>query len=577
MRSHRTPFSHRHEQRGATLLFGTGIGISSLSASGRRLAVGLALGAACWTPGAGTLQAQTDTTGTEGLPVKYTYRLTEARHKYNIQNLRGALTDYRALLEELPEDPRILLWMARCHFGLRREDLAWEYLNRVQRADPLLAESERRFQGQIQHRLAQYEAAIDVFQLHLAFDNPKGEERAEVERWILECRRAWAAREAGTPQWTWEDLGLEVNSRFDEYGPHWSPDGRSIGFTSRRDGGLNSAIDTEGDHRFFSDIYVTEWVADGAGGGRWGRAVLMPGALNTAGYDDLLAWPASGKSLLVYRNNEALAGDICVSTRQDDGTWGDAVKLPKPINSSYFEGSTSISPDGSKMFFVSERPTGLGYGDLYFSEMRSGGWTQPEPVGAPVNTELDEKFVQALGDGRVILFASNGHAGFGDYDLYRAEWVDGGWSVPVNLGLGINGPREESTLSLSADGNSLLLAAERFEGLGERDLYRVDVSQHPRLGDRATAVQAGVVTVRVPAPPGAKSPAGCVVRVMDADKGGSVLAEATCDRQGQVTFRLADNVVYHLEAKSGERTARGTWSRIRSNAGPFTDELMLTW
>jgi hypothetical protein len=64
---------------------------------------------------------------------------------------------------------------------------------------------------------------------------------------------------------------------------------------------------------------------------------------------------------------------------------------------------------------------------------------------------------------------------------------------------------------------------------------------------------------------------------MDAVQGGSVLAEATCDRQGQVTFRLADNVVYHLEAKSGERTARGTWSRIRSNAGPFTDELMLTW
>lgn len=529
----------------------------------------LGAGAAPWATPA---RAQVDTTGTEGLPVKYAYRFTEARHKYNVRNLRGALTDYRSLLEELPDDARILLWMARCHYGLRREDLAWEYLERVAKVDPQLAESERRFQGQTLHRLGRYEEALDVFQLHLAFDDPKGDDRAEVERWMLECRRAWAASEAGVPNYPSQDLGLEVNSRFDEYGPHWSPDGNAVGFTSRRDGGLNGALDTEGDFRFFSDIYVTQRTAGG-----WSRAVLMPGAVNTMGYDDLLAWPASGNSLLIYRNNAELAGDICVSLRQEDGNWGDATKLPKPINTSYFEGSTSISTDGAKMFFVSERPTGLGRCDLYVSEKRGEGWTQPVTLGAPVNTPGDEKFVQALGDGRVILFASEGHAGFGDYDLYRTEWVDGGWSVPTNLGLGINGPREESTVSLSADGNSLLLAAERFQGLGERDLYLLDVSRHPRLGARATAVQAGTLTVAVAIPAGARSAAGVKVRVFDAAAGGSVLAEGTCDRQGQVIFRLADNVVYHIEAQVGDRVVRKPWSLERTGSGSFAETFSLNW
>lgn len=529
----------------------------------------LGASAAPWAPQA---RAQRDTTGTEGVPVKYAYRLTEARHKYNVRNLRGALTDYRSLLEELPEDPRILLWMARCHYGLRREDLAWEYLERMAKADPKLAEGERRFQGQTLHRLGRYEEALDVFQLHLAFDDPKGDDRAEVERWMLECRRAWAASEAGVPDYQWLDLGLEVNSRFDEYGPHWSPDGNAVGFTSRRDGGLNGALDTEGDFRFFSDIYVTQRTAGG-----WSRAVLMPGAINTLGYDDLLAWPASGNSLLIYRNNAELAGDICVSRREEDGSWSDATKLPKPINSSYFEGSTSISTDGAKMFFVSERPTGLGRGDLYFSEKRGEGWTQPVALGTPVNTPGDEKFVQALGDGRVILFASEGHAGFGDYDFYRTEWVDGGWSVPTNLGLGINGPREESTLSLSADGNALLLAAERFEGLGERDLYLLDVSGHPRLGSRAMAIQSGMVTVEVGIPAGARSAAGVEVRVFDAATGGSVLAQGTCDRQGKVVFRLSDNVVYHFEARSGDRVVRKPWSMERKGTGAFSETVTLGW
>ena len=41
-------------------------------------------------------------------------------------------------------------------------------------------------------------------------------------------------------------------------------------------------------------------------------------------------------------------------------------KISNKINSSYFESSASITEDESYIYFVSERPTGLGKTDIYY-------------------------------------------------------------------------------------------------------------------------------------------------------------------------------------------------------------------
>ncbi len=511
------------------------------------------------------LQAQEDE-APSGLPVKYAVQFADARHDYNVGNLRGALTTYRDLLDELPDDARVMLWIARCHAGLRREDLALTYLDKVAEADAELANEEQRFRGEVLHALGRYEEAIAAFTLHLDFDKPSGEAREEVERFVNECRRAWLATDRA------RDLpvthfGSEVNSRFDEYAPHWSPDGQSIAFTSRRDGGLNDAIDEDGDFRFFSDVWIAEGGVDGLQ-----RARLLPGEVNSMGYDALLSWPAFGDQIFVYRNDEFLSGDICVSTRREDGTWGAIEPLPKPVNSTYYEGSASLIADGSKLFFISERPEGLGRGDVYVSERRGTGWSKPAHLGPVVNTSRDEKFVQALAGGRVLIIASNGHAGFGGYDLYRTEFVEGDWSVPVNLGMPVNGPREESTFSLSPDGTRLLITAERPEGFGERDIYEMDVTAHPLLGANLDAVWAGLVTVRVEQ--GGTGVAAASVRLRDT-QGVATLWEGTTNREGEVQLRLPANETFILEAFDKKRSGERKWTRAQLAPGPFTDAVVI--
>lgn len=506
--------------------------------------------------------AQSDTTS-NALPLKYTVQFADARHDFNIGNLRGALTTYRDLLDELPNDARAMLWIARCHAGLRREDLALQYLDKVAAADEKLANSEQRFRGEVLHALGRYEEAITAFTLHLDFDQPSGEDREEVERFINECRRAWNAtdRALNLPI---THFGAEINSRFDEYAPHWSPDGTAIAFTSRRDGGLNDAIDEDGDFRFFSDIYVSQAGA---------RAVLLPGEVNSMGYDALLSWPSKNQ-LFVYRNDEFLSGDICVSVRDAEGNWGQISPLPKPVNSTYYEGSASLTQDGNTLYFISERPEGLGRGDVYVSERRGGGWSKPEHLGPVVNTDRDEKFVQALDGGRVLVIASNGHAGYGGYDLYRTEFIEGGWSVPVNLGMPINGPREESTFSLSPDGKQLLITAERPEGYGERDIYQMDVTEHPLLGANVEAVWSGLVTVTVRDAAG-EPVADAQVRLRDT-QGVTPLLEVTTDKHGETTMRLPANVTFVLEASARKLAGETKWIRSQPAPGAFTDAITVT-
>lgn len=520
----------------------------------------LAVGLACTFP---ALHAQ-DSTAT--FPVKYALQFADARHDYNVGNLRGALTTYRDLLDELPEDARVMLWIARCHAGLRREDLALTYLDKLAEVDAELANAEQRFRGEVLHALGRYEEAIQAFTLHLDFDAPTGEAREEVERFVNECRRAWLAEDQALDLPV-SHFGSEVNSRFDEYAPHWSPDGQSIAFTSRRDGGLNDAIDEAGDFRFFSDIWIAERGEEGLR-----RARLLPGEVNSMGYDALLSWPAFGDQIFVYRNDEFLSGDICVSTRREDGTWGAIAPLPKPVNSTYYEGSASLTADGSRLFFISERPEGQGRGDVYVSERRGTGWSRPENLGPVVNTARDEKFVQALDGGRVLIIASNGHAGFGGYDLYRTEFIEGGWSVPVNLGMPVNGPREESTFSLSSDGNRLLITAERPEGFGERDIYQMDVATHPLLGPNLGAVWSGLVTVRVERE-GAPVP-DAAVRLRDT-QGVATLWEGVTDRSGEVQLRLPANETFVLEASSRKHTGERKWTRAQPAPGAFTDQVVV--
>lgn len=92
--------------------------------------------------------------------------------------------------------------------------------------------------------------------------------------------------------------------------------------------------------------------------------------------------------------------------------WGEPFNLGAPVNTSYWESQPAISPDGSTLYFVSNRPGGLGGYDIWKSMLKADGyWSQPENLGPEINTPYDEHTPFIHPDGKTLYFSSDGWPG----------------------------------------------------------------------------------------------------------------------------------------------------------------------
>lgn len=402
-------------------------------------------------------------------------RLIAARHEFNDNNMRGALLLYREVLISEPENATALYGSAQCYYNLKKYKLALEYTHKAINKDPEISTTSSLFIGQIHHRTGDLDVAIEYYEKFLTQKNATSEDKLEAQLFIGQCKYSKEQMKNPSPVVV-KNLGILVNSRYDDYTPSITADGKRLYFTARRNDTKGGRMDENGDYKYFEDIYFTEWDETTMA---WGQATQVEGELNTETYDAVLSILPSGNGMFVYKNNVNNAGDIFFSEyRPATKEWTAAVKLPRPINSSYFEGSTSITSDGQTLYFVSEQPDGYGQGDIYVSRKNGEKWGLPENIGEAVNTSLDEKFVFIHPNGKTLYFASNGHQTMGSYDIFKSEMINGEWSLPINLGYPINTVNEESTFSLTKDNQTMYIAAEYDDSQGERDIYSIDVSKY---------------------------------------------------------------------------------------------------
>jgi len=492
-------------------------------------------------------------------------RLVAAKHEFNVSNMRGALTLYREILASEPENSTALYWTARCHYHLKRYDLAKEYLERAVALNPAVQGDINLFFGKIYHRLAELDLAIASYDRFLELN--KGKQSYEVEeanRFVSECRYAKEMMLHPVPVIV-RNMGPNVNSRFDEYAPSITADGTKLLFTSRRSDATGGEIDEGGDYKFYEDIYITEYDLENE---EWSTAKGAEGAVNTDQYDAVLSVAPAGDEIFVYRNNANSAGDIFLSRlNKSNNEWLAPEKMPRPINSSYFESSCSITADGKTFYFISERPEGLGQGDIYVSEKgANGSWGKPKNLGKIVNTELDEKFVFIHPNGKTIFFASDGHQTMGSYDIFRSEFVNGQWSIPVNLGYPINTVNEESTFSLRGDNQRMFIAAEYADALGERDLYEIDITAYKLLSEGYDKSSYGTVIFTVEDASQKRVKGADVVILLDTGSEREI-ARAKSDKLGRVRMNLPGGVTYRVRVTSGRQAEETKLAVVMNEMG----------
>lgn len=262
------------------------------------------------------------------------------------------------------------------------------------------------------------------------------------------------------------NIGREINSEFEDYGPVLNEAENEIIFTTRRrEGNLNQNV--ADDNKPFEDIFIS-YKKNGA----WTYAANIGANINTPYHDSNLALSADGKTLYILKDEGG--GDIYYCQQVGDGTWGAPTPLPGDVNSTYEEKSITISQDGKTLYFSSNRPGGLGGTDLYkATKDAKGAWTNIKNLGATINTEFDEEGPFIGYDLVTLYFSSKGHKNMGSYDIFRSTYdaTKNRWSEPENLGYPINTPDDDIFYMTSADGKRAYYSSVREDGLGYTDIF----------------------------------------------------------------------------------------------------------
>lgn len=240
-------------------------------------------------------------------------------------------------------------------------------------------------------------------------------------------------------------LPPSVNSTGEEGLPLLSPDGRQLFFTralyAGNAGGKFSGVDV--------------WFSEGEGNTWKNSSNTLPGGMNNTGHNAIIGISQDGNTryFMSASSNEKMNG-IYV-TKRINNYWSRPQFVPVPgVDNQSFLG-VYVSPDFDVMLFSMTAPDSRGEEDLYFSVKNSSGqWAAPKNMGSTVNTRGFEISPFLSADKKRLYFASNGHDGEGDADIFYSERLYNSWetwSLPVNLGKEVNSKKFDAYFSIYGD------------------------------------------------------------------------------------------------------------------------------
>jgi len=208
-------------------------------------------------------------------------------------------------------------------------------------------------------------------------------------------------------------LGSPVNSAYTDGTPSISYDGLTLYFSSWRPPGLGSL-----------DLWraTRETIDD-----QWAAPTHLGPTINSSALDWSPSISADGLLLIFCsdRSREIGKTDLWMTRRSTtEGPWSEPVNLGPPVNSPHIEATPSISADGLLLFFQSNRPGGYGgQVDIWVVRRKTtdDSWSEPVNLGPVINTFGYDGTPSISADGSTLYFASNRPGGHGDEDLWQVS------------------------------------------------------------------------------------------------------------------------------------------------------------
>jgi WD40-like Beta Propeller Repeat len=276
----------------------------------------------------------------------------------------------------------------------------------------------------------------------------------------------------------------EINTSFQEYSPAFYKDGLVFITSNPAVAKVKQSDNNTG--KGTTSIFLSKPTENGL----LGKPNPFAESLTTSFYDGPLCFSSDGSMVYFTRSNlknnkpikakDGLVKLKIYSAQLKGEKWENIVEMPFN-NKEYDFTHPSISPDGRRLYFASNRPGGFGGMDLYVATLIDGKWTEPVNLGPKINTPKDEVFPFIHADGKVY-YSSNGKArNIGGLDIYFTAKTDTGWLVPHLLPEPINSHSDDFGLIMSFDKRFGYFSSNRSSGKGDDDIYLFNTAQNLRI------------------------------------------------------------------------------------------------
>ncbi|MGV3640137.1 MAG: OmpA family protein [Adhaeribacter sp.] len=332
------------------------------------------------------------------------------------------------------------------------------------------------------------------------------------------------------------NMGEEINSRFEDYGPVLSASKDQLIFSSKRlrRKDMNSTPN--------EDLFYARHQ-----NGTWAEAESFGKPINSI-YNEGSACLSQDGQTLIFTRCECpdCHGncDLYVATKLKNGSWGNVRNLGSAVNSRAWDSQPSLSKNGDTLYFASDRLGGFGMSDIYFSyKLKNGRWAPAQNAGPIINTRDSEvsPFFHPLY--QVLYFSSRGQLlNFGDFDIYKTYRINGRWQEPRNIGPLVNGKGSEYYFTIDADSKDLYYARSEEADLKNLDLYSfpLPMEAHPLSVTRLEGSLLDSLS---------QKPLGGIISIIDLDNGVEVASKYVRE-DGSFDFDLIDNNKYRMIIQS---------------------------
>jgi hypothetical protein len=175
------------------------------------------------------------------------------------------------------------------------------------------------------------------------------------------------------------------------------------------------------------------------------------GVISTPDYELNAAFLPDGKTVYFTKSTANMGFWTIVSSRLVNGRWTEPEVAP--FSGTFSDADLAVTPDGTRLVFISRRPVpgnpGRPVPHIWYVDRTAAGWTEPRNAAA-LNSEAGEYYPSAAADG-TLYFESARAGGKGRADVYRSRLLNGGYSAPENLEAPLNSEFNEGDVAIAPD------------------------------------------------------------------------------------------------------------------------------